>query len=225
MGATASEPMTEARAVYWTRFPARAIAEADWSDPWAAHRSVMRLFPQTLPGPKAARRATAGILYRLDVVNSEPVVLVQSLVQPELLPTMAKTLEFDATTWQIPAGTQIVFRVAYNPLARQSIRGIDATRTRIAERPLNPNESRAWLQSKLSDALDEVIVLNARRRATPRKSPRDHDVTGAPKRMTMDVVDASATVKDAVAFADLRIHGVGRAKSYGCGLLTARAIG
>lgn len=215
--------MTEARTVYWTRFPARAMTGADWSDPWAAHRSVMRLFPQQLPGPESERRSQAGILYRVDVVNSEPVVLVQSLIPPELLPAGARTLEFDPLAWRLNVGTQVVFRVAYNPVVRNSVKDTDATRVRITERALLPDQSEEWLMAKLSRSLQDIVVLNTRRTILPQKDSRKRQ-SSAPPRLTVDVTDASAVVADAQAFTDLRTHGLGRAKSYGCGLLTAQPM-
>lgn len=217
MGTAAVESLSTTTPVYWTRFPARAMQRADWSDPGQGHRSVMRLFPHTLPGPPSERRAGAGILYRVDIVGAEPVVLVQSAVAPELLPAGAKTLELEPTTWRIATGATIMFRVAYCPVVRRSVKGDE--QRRIAERGLRVGESPKFLLSRLSTVLDNVEVLDLRRESTKR-----HRTKNAPPVLTRDVVDAIAIVKDADAFEQLRRHGVGRAKSYGCGLLTARVV-
>lgn len=69
---------------YWTSFPALAISGVDWDDHDEAHKAVMRMFPRDLAGPSEQRRATSGILFRRDVLNGVPTILVQSSIPPEL---------------------------------------------------------------------------------------------------------------------------------------------
>ncbi len=113
--------------------------------------------------------------------------------------------------WRIPVGAQFRFRVAVHAVRRN---GRSKT-----ERVVAPEDAQAWLLERLSPAVTDVEILNQYRTRTESTGRRP-----APARIDPDTFDGVGVVKDARAFDALRLAGVGRAKSYGCGLLTAQQI-
>lgn len=194
-------------APHWTTFPALHITGVDWGDHNEAHHAVMRLFARNLAGPVGRRRATNDILFRYDHLDGVPTILVQSSTAPELLPTNARCMWLAADAWALPDDTTVEFRVAVNPVRRFH------NCTRVVADDEFPN----WLAERLDGALTDVTVLNTVTRVT-------HASHGQQK-LTVKTIDAVGRVANADRFAALRHHGVGRSKSYGAGLLTARAIG
>lgn len=231
--------------IYWTQFPAPALTGAgglpvDWTDHRAAHRAVSRLFAPTLPGEPGTRRAEAGILYRLDVlVPGEPaIVLVQSLVPPELTPQLSRTTEVNRRAWDFSDGDRIAVRLAVNPVRRTTRHYLDADKTRPVEfsnqargegarvvrdrshtkqtaSVVPAAEVEGWMVGKLDRTLEDVEVVNHFR----------DTLSSGPQKLVVDTFDLLATVADKPGFHRLRVEGIGRAKAYGCGLVTARRLG
>ncbi len=228
-------PNTLRSGVHWTRFPADSLSDVDWSDHRQSHRGVMRLFPRHLDGPRSEKRDAAGILYRLDSIGGTPIVLVQSQVTPEMVPPIAQTMEVAYRSWTFEPGDQVAFRVAVNAVRRVStsytddtrrtqLDGHDAAQRRRAGQgraprrqtalSVDPDDVPAWLVARLAGVLEEVAVIHHFR-----------DVTAAAShKVVVDTLDAVGVVTDSDAFATLRRTGVGRSKSYGCGLLTAHHV-
>lgn len=204
MGIAAPE---QVKTPFWCTFPAHAITGVDWNDHEQAHRAVMKLFPQKLPGPPGRVRSEAGILFRNDAINGVPTILVQSDIPPELLPAQARTMSVPDDVWRIEDGSLIEFRVAVNPVRR----------FRNHTRPVHGDEFDAWIAERIEHALGDVKIANiARRMTTASKGQRQ---------LSLATVDGIANVIDGQALEKLRHDGVGRSKSYGAGLLTARRIG
>lgn len=207
---SAPDAVTDVRPVHWTSFSAVAVP-VDWSDHHVAHKTVMRMFDPNL-GETA--RAEAGVLFRADASPAGLNVFVQSLVAPMFLPAGARQLTFDDASWAIPKDAVVRFRVAINPIARNG----------RLERVLDLDESEARLGSQLAGILDDVDVVNVARSVHVKRIGRASSRSAGDK-MTTDTFDAVARVVDADAFSALRRIGLGRRKSYGCGLLTAQRIG
>lgn len=203
--------------VHWTRFPARSLPNTDWTDHEAAHRGVMRLFETRLAGPRNTRRSLAGVLYRTDLIGDEPVVTVQSANAPELFPVEARTMLVGERAWKMDAGDLVRFRVAVNPLRRNKRQG--------TERVISADEVPAWLAERLGESLTEVDIINHTRDTLKYAAKGAARQKATPPVVVIDNVDGTATVADADMFERLRRDGVGRAKAYGCGLLTAQRIG
>lgn len=234
--------------IHWTQFPATALTgpdglPVDWTDHRAAHQAVSRLFAPRLPGAAGERRAEAGILYRLDVLApGEPaVVLVQSLVPPELTPALSRSTEVSRRAWDLAPGDRVAVRLSVNPVRRTTRHYEDAAKAKVlassnVSRPEGERggqdprdrrhtrqtaavvpaaESTEWLLQKLGSSLIEVEAVN---------HFRDTSRSGLQK-LVVDTFDLMATASDVGELERLRISGIGRAKSYGCGLLTARRIG
>jgi CRISPR system Cascade subunit CasE len=232
--------MTALEAPQLIEFAANAMRDnadlpLDWTNHTIAHRAVMDLFSQTLPGPVNRRRETSGILYRLDSsqgASGDLVtrVLVQAAVAPVALPTGARTGVMRGQDWEIPGSSRVVFRVAVNPVQRTTVRFRDANKTvraGLGERLPHTRQQAVvlvadqvvpWLIQKLGGALSHLeVTSHARDVTTSGQGLHKH-------RVTVDTIDGVATVSNSTALKRLRWVGVGRAKSYGCGLLSVRRI-
>lgn len=228
--------------VYLTQFPEEALTDhhgkpVDWSDHREAHKAVSRLFAPRLSGPATTRRATAGILYRRDLIGPDrtPTILVQSLVSPELTPPNSRTTEISRAAWNVDTHDRVAFRLAINPIRRitkyfddaknttprntpHTVRSANGSRDRSHTRQIRTvvptDQLRDWFSTKLSPALTDLEIIGHH---------RDETRTGSgPHRykIVVDSLDGIARVSDPNALSDLRIKGVGREKAYGCGLLT-----
>ncbi|MDO5723058.1 MAG: type I-E CRISPR-associated protein Cas6/Cse3/CasE [Flaviflexus sp.] len=188
--------------------------------PGDRHRSVMSLFGEFPDQP----RAHAKILFRYEQADGiPPSFLVQSAVEPlaEKLPGGAKVKRFEHP--DLAEGQPIVFRLAVNAIVRHS----DGTVTPV---PFDGEETAEatmseWLAKKLSPALVELSLLNHRRELL-----RDYvEKSGHDKRarrvIQVDTVDGVARVSNPAKLREMLEDGVGRARSYGCGLLTVKPVG
>lgn len=234
--------------VFWTQFSAASLTDrdgrpVDWSDHKAAHRAVSRLFQPRLPGAADERRTESGILYRVDVLgpDAEPIVLVQSLLAPELTPREHRSIEVSRRSWDVEAGAQVAFRIAVNPVTRTTRYYLDSKKetpapwsnaagtteiprtesgkrdrsgAKATARVVPVGEVAAWLANKVDGALGDLQVINHFRDKT---RSGNHVVA-------VDTFDGIATVTDPDVLSSLRVAGVGRSKSYGCGLLTVTRL-
>jgi hypothetical protein len=199
---------------YWIQFPAYAVA-VDWSDHRAAHHAVMRLFADDLDGGHGRIRSHNDVLFRIDVLGNQPMVLVQSRVKPMLVPPQARTLVLSGRTWETAAGDEVRFRVAVNPIVRNG--------RAKTERVVRTDEVPGWVTRRLAPELADVTVLN-HYRDTYQQKHRGRAIPSGDE-ITVDVVDGIATVGDPERLHRLRLAGVGRRKAYGAGLLTVQRIG
>lgn len=175
-----------------------------WHDAEAVHHRVMGFFPEGLPsGDDGGPRATAHVLFRLELQATKPYVLVQSDVPPiddglerRPLTTFLALLE---------PGRQIRFRVDINAVRMKS-------RTRRLE-PVHLAEVPQWATTtRLATGLQKIEV----------GVPGDFEVRRGKKGTPVRIVrlDGRAVVSDGDQARDLVHRGVGRARSYGCGLLS-----
>lgn len=79
-----------------------------------------------------------------------------------------------------------------------------------------------WLQQKLSPALEDLEILNHQRAVLG--ADRLGRRTANTPTIQVDTVDGFARINDTELLQQLLFHGVGRAKSYGCGLLSIREL-
>lgn len=196
--------------VYWTTFPAHALTGTKWDDHLSAHASVMRLFPSQLAGDRDRRRSGAGILYRYEA-GDVPRVLVQSALPPELLPAEAKAMSVPELVWDIPTGAPVAARLCINTVERSGRVTRVVPQERLEE----------WLTERLGAHLDELNLLNV---TTSSTTGRRKD-SGRPPVIVSATVDLTGVVRDDTTFEKVRREGIGRARAYGAGLLTARRIG
>lgn len=77
-----------------------------------------------------------------------------------------------------------------------------------------------WLQQKLSPGLSDVSILNHQREVI--HSSKDLKSKG--KTIQIDLIDGVGIIEEVSALEDMLNKGIGRAKAYGCGLLTIKVL-
>ena len=226
------------RAIFWTRFPARSLPGTKWSDHIDAHRAVMRLFPVRLDGPASERRKHANILFRIDILNDEPVVMVQSSIAPEMMPIGARSMQVSDRAWEVEAGGTVRFRIAVRAVRRNP-----RAKTEVI---VPAREVEGWFTSRIIESVSGLDILNharydyrhdrraelkAKQEAKRKVEQEDGQKAdkkaeqNSPALIVIDMFDCVAQVADVDAFNRLRVEGLGRSKAYGAGLLTAQRIG
>lgn len=213
--------------VYLTKLPAhialnRLLVEGaansghawDIDSPRFRHRAVMGLFPQS---DSTTARADFNVLFRYEVMPGQaPYFLVQSTVEPEG-GRIKEMIETKLVIRDVPeAGSRIAFRLAVNTVTRDGKQAKPLPASPYD--PLtNENPASLWIRHKLAPALSDVEFTQFNRQVLG----VNRQGKGTSTRVVqVDTVDGIAAVEDPKRLEQLLLHGVGRAKSYGCGLLT-----
>ncbi|WP_433463999.1 type I-E CRISPR-associated protein Cas6/Cse3/CasE [Spirillospora sp. CA-128828] len=189
---------------------------SDLRDATRLHRRVMSLFPDGL-GPSARQQAAA--LFRLEEQPTGFAVLVQSTLKPALdnLPTSygaARTKSLAPLLAGLAEGANIHYRIIANATSKL---GKNTTAGRPKQVvPLYGADADQWWQRQADSAGLLLRSLYSSQLTTlTGQRPGNGRVTHARTRF-----DGTATVTDPTALTE-RIHtGIGRGKSFGCGLLT-----
>lgn len=192
------------------------------NDPLALHGTVMRLFgPINGPSP----RATAGILFRLEPAapGRAPALLIRSALAPVTTVPGLLTREEPAAP---AAGTPVAFRLSANAIRRRgtsvTVSGRKRTHSTMSgsvprdDDPANTGPAMTeWVADKLAGAIDAVELLNHDRQVIGNKTSRT---------VQTDLVDGFGIIEDPEKLTVLLAAGIGRAKNYGCGLLTVKPV-
>ncbi|ARQ69190.1 type I-E CRISPR-associated protein Cas6/Cse3/CasE [Streptomyces marincola] len=191
------------------------------------HRRVMSLFPDT---EAEDARASFGVLFRAEDTPQGYALLVQSIHAPDpaRLPEgygALRSRSLDPLLDALKPGRRIRYRCVANAVRRPGattrelydLRAVVPLRGRTADEWWQRQASGAGmeLESVLSQPVDTVRGL----RGTEGKAAKQH------MRHDRTRFDGVATVTDADLLRERIITGVGRAKSYGCGLLTVAPAG
>ena len=176
----------------------------NWNDNYWVHTRVMQLFGD-LSSAALARR-NGDILYRVEPGIGLGRVLVQSSVRP-LAPEIS-TVDTSGILNALDDGASLQFHIKLNSTktANRTSEGI-TTRTRVV---IPEDELAEWVISKLSPGLSSLDIETLdpsveRQRKTP---------------IAVVVVSGKAVVVDSAALTDMIKHGVGKARAFGCGLLS-----
>jgi CRISPR system Cascade subunit CasE len=198
----------------------------DVADVHDMHRTVMSAYPEL--STTAGYRQAHGVLWRIDTVHSGLVQYVQSRTAPDwdrlpeghlLKPAEVRSLQ--PVLDSIAAGRRFAFRLLANPTRCVRPEQAPHLRKRVPHR--QPAKQIEWLVGK---GEQHGFVVPTSRRGGPDIVPtpvptlvgkrRDRQrITVEPARF-----DGHLVVTDPVAFTDAIVNGIGRAKSYGCGLLS-----
>lgn len=186
----------------------------NWSDQQAVHRAVMALFPDDLPGQPEQRRATAGILYRHDTPARGPARLLlqhQTPLRPELdVDPELPHADLQPLFTHLQSGRDVQFRVVLNAVRTN-------TTTRVRQAVTDADDLLAWgLQRLAAAALVDVELADQPRPALTR--------TGNSPLWTAQY-DGRARISDAGLTVHAVLNGIGRARAYGCGLLSLAPAG
>ncbi|SDH09754.1 CRISPR system Cascade subunit CasE [Sinosporangium album] len=188
----------------------------DLRDVVRLHRRVMSLFPDGL-GPDARRQAAA--LFRLEEQTRGSAILVQSAVRPALerLSASYGTARCKSLTPLLDGvreGVNIHYRIIANATRKL---GMNTTAGRPKQVvPLHGAEADEWWQRQ-ADAAGLILRSSHSRQLDSGIGERGDDSRVTHARTQFD---GTATVSEPKALLH-RIHaGIGRGKSFGCGLLT-----
>ncbi|MGW2464674.1 type I-E CRISPR-associated protein Cas6/Cse3/CasE [Streptomyces sp. NPDC001356] len=190
--------------------------QRDLRDATQMHRTVMRMVPDGLGD---APRHQAGLLYRLDETDTSSTLLVQAAtLDPSRLPTAYGQADVKSLAPMFTAlrkGLAVRYRVVLNPTKRERLSLQDkGRRGRIV--PLSGADADQWWQRRAAEAGLDLHILTPTNVEPAR--PRGQD---APRmRHSLLRYDGTATVTDPDALRATIIHGIGRAKPYGAGLLS-----
>lgn len=172
-----------------------------WRDQNVVHRAVMTLFPSQLPGPEDRRRTESKILYRVEPIAGHHRVLIQSALKP----SAGESRRIDTFHDSLEVDEEVVFRTQVNPVRVQSRTGRRST--------VPSSEIATWLIPRLHGATD-VSVIDAR------PIPLEIHHSERPVPLHTVIVDGLCTITDPTSFRLALLHGIGKARSFGCGLVT-----
>lgn len=173
-----------------TLLPAELIE--DMSDADAIHRQTMALYAGTdLPGEAGSRRSGANILWRRERSG----IIVASDLPPSDAPDTARTF-IEVTRYA--AGDELIFSATFDAIVR--VRGRDIPTPDAAE----------WFTRKAGHALADIRIEQMHGRQAFRRGNPLEQIS----------VAGTATVRDEASLDELLRVGVGRSKTFGCGLMT-----
>lgn len=198
----------------------------DIADVHDMHRTVMSGYPDS--PPTATYRHTHGVLWRIDIHSGGQVIqYVQSHTAPDwanlpegLLLRPAEVRPLQPVLDAIKPGKKFSFRLMANPT--RCIHP-DGTNRRKHIPLRQPTEHIEWLIAK---GEKHGFVIPASRQGAPdvtaRKAPKLIGKRSEQRNITIEPVryDGHLIVTDPDSFTEGLLVGIGRAKAYGCGLLS-----
>ena len=174
-------------------------------NPDTLHRATMRLF-----GPlpiNDSPRATAGVLFRVEPVeDTAPFALIRSKFAPVVATSGLRTREEPSAP---DTGALVSFRISLNAVRVNS--------KRAGVTPVPETELLDYIDRALSAVLSDIAVMNHTRTKIGLKNNGRTPVQ-------IDLIDGIGTIVDQAALQTALGHGIGRAKNFGCGMLTVRAL-
>ncbi|MBM9624692.1 type I-E CRISPR-associated protein Cas6/Cse3/CasE [Streptomyces zhihengii] len=190
--------------------------QRDLQDATQMHRTVMRMVPDHLGD---SPRLQAGLLYRLDETDTASTLLVQATqLNPQRLPTGYGTADLKSLGPMFTAlrtGLAVRYRIVVNPAKRERLpTQHKGQRGRIV--PLTGPDADQWWHRRSTEAGITLHTL------TPTSTEPVRPRTPSTSRMRHSLLryDGTATVTDPDALRNAILHGIGRAKPYGAGLLS-----
>ncbi|MFJ8932125.1 type I-E CRISPR-associated protein Cas6/Cse3/CasE [Streptomyces sp. NPDC102364] len=211
------------RSLYLTRLhldPHHPAARRDLADRDQLHKTLMCLAGH--PAGPTPRRS-AGLLFRLETDTPTPTVLVQSSVppQPHRLPSGYASVQTHDTTGlltHLAPGQPVHYRITASPVRNRPGTPIGVRddgrllRARGRPTPLHGDEALAWWQRQADQAglALHTAALTSQPFITRQRAVRHHLIQ----------FDGHAHIHDTTALTHALHHGIGRAKSYGAGLLS-----
>lgn len=201
------------------------------ASPQAMHAAVLAGFPD------ASARPAGRILWRVDRSGHDTDLYVVSPERPDFTHLVEQAGWPTTATWdtraygdflaRIDAGTRWAFRITANPTNNLPA---SEHRDRGAVRALlDAPDQEAWLMRQAQRCGFRIITQKAGDKERPSLFVRDSETVsfarnGAKVTITRATFDGILEVVEAEHFRAALTHGIGRAKAYGCGLLTLAPI-
>jgi CRISPR system Cascade subunit CasE len=179
--------------------PALLRQVRNWNDVDIVHKAIMSLYDRRLPGPQQQRRATSEILYRIDTEHDR--ILLQSAIPLARNDHGIRTTDLSGLLDRLHDGQHVAIRLDINAVRCQARTG--------KRLPIPIEDVSEWLEQKLEPALvnlDTQVAITVRR------------ASGVPVHIAH--VAGVATVNQSDELKRLIYDGIGRAKAYGCGLIS-----
>ncbi|KUL27364.1 type I-E CRISPR-associated protein Cas6/Cse3/CasE [Streptomyces regalis] len=205
--------------------PASRAVRRDLADRVQLHKTLMRLTPGT---PSPHPRRDAGLLFRLETDPDEPTLLVQTTRPPNLagLPAhygTTATRDLTPVLAALQPGRRVRYRITATPVRHTPGtpygQRLDGTvlRRRGIPTALDGTAAAAWWQRRAGQAgldLDDITL-----------TPRTFELSTLSARLPgldhhLIRFDGHARITDARLLAEAVCRGIGRAQSYGAGLLS-----
>ncbi|MFB7900512.1 type I-E CRISPR-associated protein Cas6/Cse3/CasE [Streptomyces xiamenensis] len=241
--ALATEPIRPESAVsaHLTKLvlnPVSRSVQSDLRNSTALHRRIMKLFPDGLGDTPRAR---AGVLFRLETDGiGTPTILLQSRVAPDTsqLPagytTAAQTRDMQALLTALRPGLHVRYRLVGNAVRRCGRNSTDGRWKQAI--PLRGVEADHWwidrataagliIHTVTSETTDPLTGWHRSKNTQPASSTtarRRADGLAETQAVPHHAArfEGTAAIRDADALRHSLLQGIGRSKSYGCGLLS-----
>jgi CRISPR system Cascade subunit CasE len=212
--------------------PAHRQVLFDLGNAAALHRRVMTLVPD---GIGDTPRARAGVLFRLEPESADrPVLLIQTQLPPDTsgLPAgyalSSHSREMAPMLGALRPGLLVRYRLLGNAVRRCGPNSTAGKWKQVI--PLHGPEAAQWWSDRAAPAGLTLHAAHAESTAavTTLHVKDDQGTPGAQRTQRTQVrinrsatlFDGTATIHDPDALRTALLHGVGRSKSYGCGLLS-----
>lgn len=207
--------------------PARRGTRQLLSSPQRMHAAVMAAFPPDLEPSTGTGMGEGRVLWRIDRNQHAIALYISSPAQPDLThlveqagwPASAtnwRTTPTDAFQARLETDQEWVFRLTANPV--HTVRGADGARgKRLAHVTIEQQEQ--WLHSRAEARGFKVISAAISRRETVTFTRRT-DGQGRKVTLAVATYDGLLRVTDPDQLRATLASGIGRAKGYGCGLMT-----
>ncbi|WP_214109298.1 type I-E CRISPR-associated protein Cas6/Cse3/CasE [Acrocarpospora catenulata] len=189
----------------------RRDVNSDLADPDRLHKRMMQLVPDEL-GTNA--RSQAGVLFRIEDTRQGVQLLAQSRMKPDLgrLPDGYGEMavrELDGLLRQLTTGLPVHYRIAANPSKRL---GRTASKDAGKIKALYGAAAEEWWVTRAAaHGLAVTTVTSHSLQEIRAKGTVRHAVVR---------FDGHGTVSDPYALRAAVLKGIGRGKTYGCGLLS-----
>ncbi len=191
------------------------------------HAAVMASFPSFGPGE------TDRVLWRVDHLGPSTYFLVQSSRKPDFSHMVDQygwpeseqgwdVLEYDGFLSRIESGQEWRFRLTANPVHSVHTGG---SRGKVMPH-VTVSQQKGWLQGRAASCGFEIA-------GSPQGEPafdiverhiRKFDRNGSLVTISMVTFEGTLRVTDADLLRNAMTSGIGRAKAYGCGLLTLAGL-
>jgi CRISPR system Cascade subunit CasE len=205
------------------------------ASPQVLHAVVESSFP-SLPDPDGKRN-----LWRVDKLGNSLYILVQSRIKPDFThlveqfgwPASEQTWEtkdYDPFLSRLQMSQQWRFRLRANPVHSIKKEASGPDRGQVLSH-ITVDQQKKWLSDrsrqhgfKIEEGIGGSDSADAEMRQggfdIVQREMKKFQRGGRPVTLSMVTFEGVLTVENSEVFVNTLIHGIGRAKAYGCGLLT-----